>query len=321
MLIKTTQEYQAYIPVNASLSIAALQTHIRTAEYRWLKPILGDALYAQLVADYSAGSSDAKHLALLDMARRVCAPFSFFLYLPFLQANVSDAGIRVAINENMRSAAKWQVEKLDEAAELQGYMAVEELLAFLEANKADYSTWAYSPPSAIIPTALDFDVYVSIDASRLVYLKLAPHIRNAETAISRIVSKAQMNALRTALAGGSPSEEVLELKMHVAPAIAHRAFAKGIVGLPVRFDGSNVRVFASQFPGGSDFAPRVQADNTMLQQLARLHSALADEAEAKLSAFLYENHADYPEYGASTAYTAPSAPANTNSKQSGWFFA
>jgi hypothetical protein len=242
------------------------------------------------------------------------------LYLPFLQANISDAGIRVSINETMRSAAKWQVEKLDEASELQGYMAVEALLAFLEEHKADYPTWAHTPPSLIIPTASDFDTYVSIDAGRLVYTKLAPHIQNAESAISRITSKAQLDALRTAISGSSPSTELLDLKAYIAPAIAHRAFSKGIVGLPVRFDGSNVRVYASQFPGGSDFAPRVQADNALLQQLARLHSNLADEAEAKLSAFLYENHADYPEYEASTAYTAPSAPADTNSKESGWYF-
>jgi hypothetical protein len=246
--------------------------------------------------------------------------FSFFLYLPYLQANISDAGIRVAITETMRSAAKWQVEKIDEAAELQGYMAIEELLAFLEENSSNYPEWAYSPPSAIIPSAYDFDVYVSIDASRLIYIKLAPHLRKAESDIARITSKAQLDALRSAMASGSPSSALLDLQQYVAKAIAHRAFANGIVSLPVRFDGNNVTVFASQFPGGSDFDPRVQAENSLLQQISRQHTNLADAAESDLAKFLYDNASDYPEYEASTAYIAPSAPADTNTKASGWFF-
>jgi hypothetical protein len=319
--IKTTEEFSQYIPVNASLTFDAIRIHILTAEGRCLVPLLGSALYANLIADYDSLSSDPIHLALLDRSRRVVAPMSFKLYMPFGQFQMSDAGFRVVQDENFRTAFRWQVASLEEAAEMQGYMAMEELLGFLTENKANYPSWQYEAPSVTLPTAKSFDAQVSIDMSRLVYNKLLPNIRTAERQIQRVTSKAEYDSLKQALANDTASDEQLALLEMIQPAIAHRAFSKGIQGLPVRFDDGNVRVYAAQFPGGSDFGPKVQADSQKLSAMAIMHAQLADAAEAELGKFLFDNHADYPGYEASPLY-APEDTARLNEDgiSSGGFF-
>jgi hypothetical protein len=88
----------------------------------------------------------------------------------------------------------------------------------------------------------------------------------------------------------------------------------------VRFDDGNVRVYASQFPGGSEFAPKVQAGTAMLQSLAALHAQLALQAEDALAKFLRDNHADYPGYGASGLYSPGTAFDPNEGTSTGRFF-
>ncbi len=323
MIFKTIDEFQEYLPVNTSLTLDLMRSHIITAEQRWLRHVLGKDLLNQLQADYDASSTDPAHLALLDVCRKAVAPLGFNLYAPYSQVQISDAGWTNIEGDNRKPAYRWQAEKIEEASLLQGMMALEEVLLFLEENQADYPLWDYaSTHSRIINSVDEFEEAVSIDGSRMIFIKLLPHIDRAQKQLAGVMGKEQLAELLTAISTQALTPALESLWDYARQYVACEAFSKAVVGLPVRFDGNYVRVYASQFPGGSDFAPMVNAEMPTLSAIAQLYAQRADTAKEELRDFLYENVADYPLFEASKAYT-PEGPAvdERDSSKGGWFFA
>lgn len=319
MLFDTIDEIQKLVPaVSNGLSLALIRTHIETAENRWLKQLLGAQLMGQLQADYDANSTDVAHLALLSKARMPVAMLAMSLYAPYGQVQISDAGWRIIQTDTERPAYRYQIEKIVDALTNDGFLALEELVSFLESAKVDYPTWDYAGTHKhTINTASKFNEFININDSRLIYLKLIPHITRAEKNIGAMIAKQLMDELLQAIESDSLTTELEALLEKVQPAVAHSAYSKAIPALPVQVDGNRVTIFTNQFL--SDFDPKIAPDSGVLAFLARTNREIADQYEETLLEFLNENAGDYPAFEQSSAFITPDDETGIDLEDEGGF--
>ena len=110
-LITKIETLRKYVKLSATSTSAVMLPDFDMPEWKYLVPILGNDLYAQL-GDNIAAEGWGK---LLDMCRAIVAPMAVYHDLAFLQATLTDTGIKVMSSESMQSAPKWVYREVRES--------------------------------------------------------------------------------------------------------------------------------------------------------------------------------------------------------------
>jgi len=71
-------EIKPYISVSKDLSFETMEASLRNAFEMFLRPLLGDALVADLITYYAAATPSAKELRFLQLAQRANALLAFW---------------------------------------------------------------------------------------------------------------------------------------------------------------------------------------------------------------------------------------------------
>lgn len=307
MLIKTKEEYRQFIAVNKAFNFDNVAMHIEQVERKYIKPLLGTALYNKVVADYNLPSSDPKHLDLLKMCRYPIVELSFLKAVPKNNVQISDAGIRVATGEDkaFRPASRWQIEDLKNSTLYSGFEYLEALLEFLEEKQADYPDWDYANQHQyFLNTARQFNGFCDIQESRLIFIRMRAEMIRVEKIVKSRIGKEQFDDFKTILADQNtaiPAEQEDAVE-YIRSAIANLTFANAIKSLPVSIEGGTISIFNNQFL--SDFEPKMAPDKDVLSWMRRRHRENGEEALTKAVKFIEENLDDFPLYRDNT-YIAP----------------
>ncbi|SFC93085.1 hypothetical protein SAMN05421780_1135 [Flexibacter flexilis DSM 6793] len=167
-------DFQQYLPVNASLELKLIQSHLWQAQQLHLLPILGnkllnllllandevayqaafEAIIAQNTAITDENNSNpeatpipliplipthAQMLLLMPYAKLPLAHLGFERYIPIAQLDISSSGIRLNVSEGKKTAFGWQINDLEKSCRASGFLGLETSLQFLYENKEVYN--------------------------------------------------------------------------------------------------------------------------------------------------------------------------------------
>ena len=238
MLI-TTDQAKGYLKLNATLGEENFSPFIPDATSKYIKPLLGNELFALL--ETWAGSKDETETELAALYEKVApalSRFTFFLAAPHLDINIGESGFTVVSSgNNLVPASKERVERFMKSLEQLAWDRAEDLLIFLEENQSSYPEWVASDAYTmqlrnLINSATEFDKYVDIDKSRLTFQKFRQEMDNIERIdVIPLISEALFNTLIGKIKSGtdftSQEEKLVEsLRAFVANKIAARVLGK-----------------------------------------------------------------------------------------------
>lgn len=321
-LIKNLDELKAHVPFTLGMSMSSLESFVELAELQFLIPEIGQVAYDDLHTKYSNNTLDANHTKLLKLCQRAVAYYATLLFIPVGQLQLSDSGIRIQVDEHFKQAFDWQVDNLEESCRNAGDNCIEQLLAFLETNKATFTVWAGSPAYTqfkewFVNSADLLNSLVSVQIPRRIFRRVLPEIRKVqENHVYTTVCKELYDELKTQWTGNTLSNANKELMKFIQPAIAHIAIAKSVSALSVRLTDLGVSV----------------GTNSIMKQTIR--SAADDSARAhflrdkmddgldyikQLQQYLYDHADDYPLFKNSSCYVEERVTSINNDETSGYF--
>src|SRR5688500_2199448 len=91
-LIKTIPEVQSYVRVNFANANSSLP-NMDEAEEKYIAPLIGRAVYDDVVTKYDAGDTSDEFKALLTRIQAAVAPLAYYLELPLINTQITDIGL------------------------------------------------------------------------------------------------------------------------------------------------------------------------------------------------------------------------------------
>lgn len=304
-LLKNIAEFKKIIPVTVASTIEPLESDIALAEETFLIPQIGYSAYNELQAKYDVNDLDADFKTLLNKCQRTIAYNAWLLYIPKAQLIFGDEGIRIASNEHFKTAFNWQIDDLEDACRNAGDVTMELLLAYMESKSTVFTTWAGSDAFTHLKDRFVYstDIFnrsVVRKIYRRVFRKLSVQLRNAELwYIKPTVGSGLYDELHTQHSAGTLSANNVKLMEYIELATANLAFASGFASLAIDVNDLGITEGYNADTKQKNLKPAAK------ESRSDMVSALQTEGEKHvrdLSQFLYDNHADYPLFEASTAY-------------------
>jgi hypothetical protein len=181
MLITNINELDSLTGIGSGNSYESYAVDLQTAEQDYVQPLLGDALYADLLTKYGDGISTMPDQTLLTLAQAVVANMAVAINLDQRQVDISDSGIQ----KGGDSAYYYQKVEAQNSFTRRAYRAMEQLLIFLEKNIVSYPDWVnsdayYLNRAYLIPSATVFQQHYNIRSSRRTFLAMQPVMRRVE---------------------------------------------------------------------------------------------------------------------------------------------
>ncbi len=328
MLINDIETVQEIVKITRSIDFDQLKTSIQQAEELFIIPAIGQEQYDALnsAAGPVSPDLDGPKTKLLRKIEVSLSWFAVMLWLPEGMIKVTADGPIVVTSENTKTPWQWQIDKVEIKYLNAGFRALENLYAFLEANKADYPLWTSSTAYTesrenFIPNATIFNKYYHIDNSRRMYVRLKPYMLKLEDFyIKPLLGEEYYDELKAVISTVDPSDDdqvvVNYVRKIMAPLSIHRALEEGM--LDVGPDG----VFINLFDSGTN-KKQAPADRR-IQNVADRALADAEIYIQQLKTFLNKNASSilYETYFESSTYTDPATDTKfPNSKDNSFYVA
>lgn len=235
-LIKDTTTLKLYLTVNKDFNISDLLPFVKQVEQEVIIPNISKEQYDDLNDEYNDATPTltTQQQALLEKLQPAIAYLAFSKWIPFGMVQIDNAGIRIASDENMKTAFQWQTDKLEDRALFMGYTFLEQALVFMEENKTDYALWTASDQydsykECFINNAIDFEKYYSIGSSRLLFVSMLPVMRKVnDFNIKAAIDIDTYEDILSEIKSGSISNDNKELLNFIKPAVAHLTISRAI---------------------------------------------------------------------------------------------
>src|SRR5690606_2863517 len=257
-LITTLQELQRYVPVSNTFGMQKISPHIDRVTRTYILKLIGSELLNEFLTAYEAaklaldGKPDAERKAIekagaiytlmpekyrepMVFLQDAIANISFMNCLSQMQANIDNEGIRLAVNENQKTAFQWQVDDMKFQMGSDGYGALDNLLAYLEDNVEEFEAWTtsdsyFEQKQFFVETADIFNRAYYISHNRMTYLTLRYIMQRIEQFdVRRAITPAVYAKLKASQQTGYSAKEKILMQDFLIPGIVLITVAKGIV--------------------------------------------------------------------------------------------
>lgn len=138
MIVKNTQTLKEHLSVNGSVDYDNIKPYLKKAERVFLKPIIG---FEQLQI-LSLETQDTVIKQAQSLAQEAVCNYAYYIYLPIGSVQITDSGIHVVSNENVKSASDKQFKELQRSFKKSAHEALDELLEYMEANVTKFEEWS-----------------------------------------------------------------------------------------------------------------------------------------------------------------------------------
>ena len=138
----TKSDFSDYVDLSNHVNEKYIKRHILTAQERYLRPLLGDAFYAEIIEDVSTGYYGTGIQALIDTYIKPYLVWrSYQVFLPHSRQFFTNMGPRVLIEENSRAINDSELSIVVHEAESNADAYERILVDYLRDNKNDFATW------------------------------------------------------------------------------------------------------------------------------------------------------------------------------------
>lgn len=324
MLLKNSEDLRAFVPFTVATSFPLMDTYFERAVTDYVRPALGPEGWADVKAKYDANTTDAKYKELIRLLQGAIAWYGTRLYIPVGQLQISDAGVRINVNDEFKQAFEWQIDNLDESCANAADSYLEAALAYLEQEKATFTAWSTSTTYSesrqfFVNSATMLNDLAGVSLPRRIFRKVIPELRKIQFSdVYNAMGKDQYLELRTQWLAGNVTPNNKELLNFIQPAMAMLGIAKAVSSLTIEFSDLGI----------------TSSTNTILKQKIRqaadadMRSFFIREKQkdgmdyiAQLINYLYDNVDTYPLYKASSAYKGEERVSTIGNTSDSGFFA
>lgn len=292
--IPTKQQIQEYIPVSNSFVPDSFQSYIRQAEYKFLHKYLSKEQYEAII------SADADN-TVTDQVKRAVISFAYYLYVPFANVAMSNAGITQVRSENQIAAKQEAVEDLRQACYHAAWEELEAILLTFEASPGTYALWAGSEAKTtadelLFSNATDFNKYVNIREMRRVFVLLMSAIRLKQ--LSKIKSALGKDLYQNVLSNRTTEANAELLANYIKPALANLAMAYAIPNISIQLGEYDMALMFDNTTANRQKSSAKMLPQSALEYLVNSYEKKGNALICDLSEFLASNSDTYPLYGA-----------------------
>ncbi|MGB1317303.1 MAG: DUF6712 family protein, partial [Flavobacteriales bacterium] len=272
------------VPMFNSIPYELLHGSLRIAERKYLKPILDTAEYANQVA--AAGSATGNDLALYNEIKDALANIVVYLAVPKFDTNMTSHGFTVKKTETEAPASQARVQNFRLSCLHDAMIGFDELLTFLETNKATYTDWAggegYTElKQGFVNTTAQFNEFVDINDSRYLFMRLREDRTKVErTELKSFLGEALFAEIQAEIVSDTVSADNTALLPFIREAVSCRAITRGIVRLSLQVDEQGYLIGGIQ--EAMTMKMKSQAKDEHIDGMVRQYNADADRAFGEL---------------------------------------
>ena len=232
MLLNSLSEIRLILPVGAGNDFLRLRPHMQNAETGFLLPVLGRGMIEELQEFYDEVPQgeltpvQLKMKTLLEKVQFAIVHLGYFTGFDFLSVSVSDMGFSRIESDRAKSLYKYQEDNLRDYYRVAGFNALDDILCYLEENAADFGEWRLSTEGTVfrqlfIPTAKSFSEIVFINASRLTFLRLRPHMAFVEqTRVLPLLGQPIFDEIKAGMLPDDPPAKIAAILPLIRQAVA-----------------------------------------------------------------------------------------------------
>lgn len=313
MLIKSTAEIQKYFSVGNATNFDNVKPHILNAETACLSPLFGSNLLKQLQDFYDApptgsGSAEVNVAELTELLAKVqksIVHLAYWMGFQVLNATISDSGFKRTESEKQKSLYKYQETELKEYFKNAGFNALDEALEYLEVNVDKFDDFDMTPAwavfkTAFIPKTRTFDTIISINNSRLTFLRLKPEMQVIEDMEIYPILGAEIYAyVKAELAKDVPDPKVKALLPYIQKPVAYLSSAMLMEESGADLTEKGLYFEATKATFNNDTEKTPASDNRIAILVAR-NRQLGNAYLDQLKSYLKANEPDWPDYSGQT---------------------
>lgn len=175
--IKYVTPFLKFKGYSASPKFALMDT--TSAELTYLLPIIGSTLYNHLLA---VTTPTAVEKTCLHLARAVAVYRTYLDNIATLQVEFTELGLQTSASDDKEPLHKWEYNEVKEFLLTNALRYEADLLQYLIANAAALQNWENKKlTETFFRTAQDFTEVYPLDKPWLIFPKLRPLIKEAET--------------------------------------------------------------------------------------------------------------------------------------------
>lgn len=302
-----------------------LETKINQYTRMHVLPFISEAEYTPLEARYLNDNTTPQDDFLLTFLQPAIAYYTYMHLLTTHRVNLSQMGVqenRSADDGSSSPASFYAINDAKaEAADTADFF-MDDLLKFMEANKADYPLWAASESYTAIKRCFIFNTaqlnqYLKANNSRRTFLAMKSELMFVqENRIKPEIGETFYNELLTQHTGNTLTAENQKVVELIQKWLAKEAAYQAIPNHRVQYlyGGILVKTWLDESPR------KEQANNDAINHLVETLKAQAQEARNSLIKFLDENSGDYPNYTVSSYHLSDEEisykPLNNENKNS-----
>lgn len=173
------REFQNVMKSSAAVDFNSFESILREAFDLFIRPVLGEEMTLRLIKEYKENTPD-KCNPVIYLAQRANANLAVWYNFYELTVILSGSGIQKAETGDYKGLYKYQERQLRENYKAKGFSSLDDMLLFLEGS-SDFPEFHKSPAwisrqTAIVPGADTVEQFLPIERSRLIFLRLQPHI-------------------------------------------------------------------------------------------------------------------------------------------------
>lgn len=307
MLFKTIGEIKAFLPVGAGNQFDRLKPHIENAENKFVKPLLGTAMYEELQEFYDTPypelPTEVQEVTkeLLTKVQHSVIHLAYFIGFDFLNINVSDTGFQRLESERTKGLFKYQENNLKKYFSEAGFNGLDDVLVFLEQNIEHFGEFKMAPnwtelKKSFLPTVkVVEEIPFNLHSSRLIFLAMRPAVTFIEdTEIQKTLGTAIYDEVKAEMAKDAPDEKVEKLLPYIRKPLIYLASALFMeeTGAELGEKGLLFEAIAPNSTGQNTRRSEPSAEERILAMVAR-NRYIGNSYLDMLRSYLKENWEEY----------------------------
>ena len=308
ILFKNIEEVNRHLSTTVSVSFETIKPRLMDAHRRLLTELLPAAFVNDLILKYESMQLSDKEAELVSLIQYPLVHAAFAYHAPDMNVTAKSGGFTVNVDEKNQAASGYRVMSWIANRNRDAQKGFDIMLQYLDDNHADFSGYTNSDErknsrDMFLNRTEEINEYVTIRISRYVLWKMRPTLKRImEWQLRAMLGPQLYDYMITQIKTGASLGAYAPILPLVQRALAHDGLANAIEEVGIQLDDENGAYIAFQKNANepNQTKPIVESG---IDRIKMLNSKLALEAYAVLRDHLLRNHATYPFFESSDAYT------------------